>query len=151
MTKYLTQEGLAKLKEELGHLEKTKRKEVSEKLKQAVSQGDLSENAAYDAAKEEQGFIEGKIRDLKNIIVQAKLIVDKKSNGRIEIGSIAALFSKDGREEFRVVGPEEADVLNNKISFQSPLGSALLDKKRGDIVEINTPGGKKQYKVIAVK
>ena len=116
MTEYLTKEGLENLKEELRVLETEKTKEVSEKLKAAIEQGDLSENAAYDAAREEQGLLESKIRELRSMISQAK-IISGKSNGKIEIGTTVILSSKDGKEEFLLVGPEEADVLNNKISF----------------------------------
>ncbi len=150
MTEYLTKEGLENLKEELRVLETEKTKEVSEKLKAAIEQGDLSENAAYDAAREEQGLLESKIRELRSIISQAK-IISGKSNGKIEIGATVILFSKDGKEEFLLVGPEEADILNNKISFKSPLGSALLGKKKGDVVDIDTPSGKKQYKILSTK
>lgn len=150
MTEFLTKEGFEKLKEELKILETERRREVSEKLNQAILQGDLSENAAYEAAKEEQGFVEGKIRELRDILGQAA-IISGKSNGKVKIGSTVVLQSKDGRNEFLIVGPEEADILKNKISFKSPLGSAIFGKQKGDLVEVNTPSGKKQYKVVGIK
>ena len=150
MKKYLTREGLEKLKKELGYLEKIKRKEISEMIKQAVSQGDLTENAGYDAAKEEQGFVERRIRELKTIIAQAE-VIEKKENGKIQLGSFVFLKSSEGKEKFQIVSPEEADILNNKISFKSPLGEALLNKKKGNIVRINTPDGKKEYKIDKIR
>lgn len=151
MTKYLTQEGLEKLKKELDYLEKVKRKEVSERIRQTASQGDLKENAGYDAAKEEQGFVERRIKELKEIISQAKILEKKKGN-KVQIGSFVYLkSSEEGEKSFQIIGPEETDILNNKISFKSPLGEAILGRKKGDIVEIDTPEGKKEYEIVEVK
>lgn len=134
------------MKKELEHLEKVRRKEISEKIGHTASQGDLSENAGYDAAKEEQGFVEGRIRELKEIINQAR-VVEKKEDGRVQIGSIVCL-DLDGKEEkFQIVSPEEADVLNNKISLKSPLGEQLVGKKKGEKVKISTSEGEKEYKI----
>jgi len=149
MAKYLTPEGLEKMKKELEYLEKVKRKEVSEKLKQTASQGDLSENAGYDAAKEEQGFVEGRIKELKEIIAQAE-VIKKKESGNVQIGSFVVLDSEERKNKFQIVSPEEADILKAKLSFKSPLGEALLNKKKGDIVKIDTPGGLKEYKIIKI-
>lgn len=150
MAKYLTKEGLEKLQSELFHLENVRRKEVSERIRHTASQGDLKENAGYDAAKEEQGFVEARIREIKNILAQAS-VIEKKGNDKVQIGSSVVLESPTGKENFQIVGPEEADILNNKISFSSPLGQALLDKKRGEAVGVQTPGGKKEYKIIEIK
>ena len=150
MTKYLTPDGLLKLKQELEHLENVKRKEVAEKLRQAISQGDLSENAGYDLARDEHEFVERRIKELKSIISQVKIIEKEKSN-KVQVGSFVSLRSKEGKEEFQIVGSEEADVLNNRISFLSPLGKAILDKQAGETVKINTPEGEKEYKVIKIK
>ncbi|PIV45260.1 MAG: transcription elongation factor GreA [Candidatus Nealsonbacteria bacterium CG02_land_8_20_14_3_00_37_10] len=186
MVKYLTREGLEKFKKELDYLEKVKRKEVSERIRHTASQGDLKENAGYHAAKEEQGFIEGRIKELKEILSQAK-IIEKGEGNKVQIGSFVCLelleedkssshtelpqeakvkkktesslppspckrgLEDEGEKSFQVVGPEEADILQGKISFKSPLGSAILDKKKGDIVEINTPEGKKEYEIIEIK
>ena len=150
MTKYLTPEGFEKMKKELEYLEKVKRKEVSEKLKHTASQGDLSENAGYDAAKEEQGFIEGRIKELKEIIAQAE-VIEKKESGKVQIGSFVVLNTEEGKNKFQIVSPEEADILKGKLSFESPLGEALLNKKMGDIVKIDTPGGLKEYKIIEIE
>ncbi len=149
MKKYLTLEGLEKFKKELEYLEKVRRREISERIRHAASQGDLKENAGYDAAKEEQGFVEGRIRELKGIIAQAE-VIEKKETGKVRIGSFVSLSSSEGKEKFQIVGPEETDILSNKISFKSPLGSALLNKKKGDVMKINTPDGKKEYKITEI-
>lgn len=148
--KYLTKEGLEKLNKELDHLKNVARKEVAIKLKEAISQGDLKENAGYDSAKDEQGFIEARIRELKGIIGQAE-VVEKKESNKVEICSCVSLSSASGEDKFQIVGPEEADIMENKISFKSPLGSALLNKKKGDIVKIITPSGKTEYKIINIE
>jgi len=148
--KYLTLEGLEKLKKELEYLKKVKRKEVSEHIRDAASQGDLKENAGYDIAKEEQGFVEGRILKLEETIAQAE-IIKKDASDKIQIGSVVFLSSKGEKENFQVVDPEEADILNNRISFKSPLGKMLLGKRKGDSVEIDAPEGKKEYKIIKVE
>lgn len=150
MIKYLTPAGLEKLKKELFFLEKVERKNVSEKLRQALAEGDLKENAGYDVAREKQGFVEARIKQLKEIISQAKLI--KKAEGnKVQIGSSVFLKSKEGREKFQLVGSEETDILQGKISFESPLGSAILNKKEGEVVRISTPEGEKEYKIIKIE
>lgn len=149
MIKYLTEEGLSKLKKELEHLDKIERKKVSEKLEEAIAQGDLSENAGYDAAKEKQAFIERRIRELREIIAQAQ-IIEKSYKDEAGVGSQVSLESAGEQENFRIVGPEEADIGEGKISFESPLGSSMLGKKEGDVFEIDTPGGKKKYKIIKI-
>lgn len=149
MAKYLTPEGLEKLKKELEYLQNIKRKDISENIRHTASQGDLKENAGYDAAKDEQGFVEGRIKELGEIIGQAE-VIEKKESNKVQIGSFVFLSSGEGEEKFQIVGPEEADILGNKISFESPLGEALLGKKKGDIVKVNAPGGKKEYKIVEI-
>jgi len=150
MLKYLTKEGFEKLKKELDYLQNVKRKEVSEKIRHTASHGDLKENAGYAAAKEEQGFVEGRIRELREIVNQAK-IIEKKEASNVQIGSFVLLESSEGEERFQIVGPEEADIFNNKISFASPLGKELLNKKTGDSVKVNTPAGVKDYKILLIE
>ncbi len=150
MVKYLTPEGLEKLKKELEHLKTVKRKEVSKKIERTAAQGDLKENAGYDAAKEEQGFIEGRIKKLSEIIAQAN-IIKRKEKDKVQIGSTVSLESNNGKDKFQIVGSEEADVLEGKISFESPLGEALLGKKKGDSVRINTPDGIKGCRIIEIE
>lgn len=150
MIKYLTKEGLEKLKKELEYLEKVKRKEISERLNHVISQGDLTENAGYDAVKDEQGFVEEKIKELRKIIGQSR-IIKNNGNGKIQIGSFVYLTSGELKEKFQLVGPEEADISKKKISFKCPLGEALLNKRKGDKMIIRTPDGKKEYKIIEIE
>jgi len=150
MAKYLTPEGLEKLKKELDHLEKVERKEVIERIRSSAAHGDLKENAGYHAAKEDQSFIEGRIIQLKEIISQAK-VAGKKGGNMVQIGSIVSLESKDSKEKFQVVEPEEVDILMGKISHKSSLGKALLDKKKGDTVEFEIPDGIKKYKILGIE
>ncbi|MDD5144919.1 MAG: transcription elongation factor GreA [Candidatus Pacebacteria bacterium] len=150
MAKYLTLEGLEKLKKELDYLKNVKRKEVSERIRHTASQGDLKENAGYHQAKEDQGFVEGRIKELSDIVAQAQ-VISKKGNDNIQIGSWVFLDSADGKESFQIVGPEEADVLSGKISFKSPLGEALLNRKKGEKIKFNSPGGEKNYKIVKIQ
>lgn len=150
MAKYLTPEGLEKFKKELEHLETVKRKELAEKLNYAISFGDLKENAAYHEAKEAQGFLEGRILELKEIIGSAKLI-EENHTGKIQIGSTVTLSSANEKEEYQIVGPEEADIFSGKISHLSPLGKNLLGKAKGQKVTIETPQGKTEYEINEVR
>ena len=149
MPKYFTPEGLEKLKKELEYLRKTKRKEIAEKLKSAAQQGDLSENAGYDMAKDEQGFLECRITELKQAIATAKVIEKTKSNN-VQLGSVVKLKSELGEEEFQIVNSEEADVMQGKISSDSPLGRGLLGKEKGSVVIVETPQAKIEYKIIEI-
>ncbi len=152
MPRYLTREGLEKLKKELDHLENTKRKELATTLKHAISFGDLKENAAYHEAKDAQGFLEGRISELKEIVGTAAL-VDKNyaQAGEIQIGSMIWIESKNGKEKFQIVGSGEADVLNGKISYKSPLGEILLGQREGNEAVFQNIEGKIKYKIIKVK
>jgi transcription elongation factor GreA len=150
MPKYLTPEGLEKLKKELDYLKNVKRKEIAERLKKTAAMGDLSENAAYHEAKEAQGFLEGKILELEKEIKEAK-IVEKNGTGWIQIGSLVTLISNGKKEKFQIVGTAEVDPLNGKISLESPLGKALLDKPEGVVVTVKTPNGKLRYKIVKIE
>jgi len=150
MVKYLTPEGLAKLKRELYDLKTIKRKEIAARLKHAASFGDLSENAAYHEAKEAQGFLEGRIKELSKIISQSKIIQNKDSD-RVQLGSTVLLFSSNKKQEFQIVNPEEADIFHGKISNQSPLGKTLLGKSKGDKIRIENSQGKTEYEIIEIK
>ncbi len=150
MVKYLTPEGLEKLKKELQQLQTVARKEVQERIRHSAAHGDLKENAGYHAAKEDQSFIEGRIIQLQDIIVQAQP-VGQKGRGVVQIGSVVSLKSKDGKVQYQVVEPEEADIMTGKISLKSSLGEALLGKKKGDIVKFSTPDGTKEYQIIDLK
>jgi transcription elongation factor GreA len=152
MDKYLTKEGLEKLKQELDHLKKEERIKIAEELKEAISFGDLSENAAYDEAKETQAFLEGKIAELEKLINNAKVIEESNGNqGWVKVGTFVTV--DDGKEkiEYQIVGEEEANPIEKRISFKSPLGQALLDKPKGAVVEVKTLKGSVKYKIVSIK
>ena len=151
MTKYLTFKGLEKFKKELNYLKTVKRKEIAERLKHAASFGDLSENFAYQQTKEDQSFLEGKILELEKIVNQAKVIEKKKQNGRVQIGSIVLVASNNQKEKFQIVEPEEINLQEMKISYQSPLGTALFSKSVGAKVRIETSEGKIEYKILKIE
>lgn len=152
----ITKEGLEKLKEELNYLKEVRRKEVAERLKEAISYGDLSENAEYEESKNEQAFLEGRIMELEEKIKYAKIIDDKAKKGAIvRLGAhvvICNLSSKNQEEEdFAIVGSTEADPINHKISNVSPVGKALLDRHVGEVVRVMAPSGPKDYKIVRIK
>ncbi|MBZ1356557.1 MAG: transcription elongation factor GreA [Candidatus Nealsonbacteria bacterium] len=147
MKKQITKETLAKLKEELEYLKKTKRKEMAERLKEAISFGDLKENAAYHEAKDSQGFLEGRIIELEHMISNS-IITDLKSSDKVIIGSKIVVTSDDGKDEFTIVSPIESNPLEGKISEDSPIGKSFIGKRKGDICETVTPSGEKlKYKI----
>lgn len=150
MVKYLTQEGLEKLKKDLARLENVERKEVIKRISHAASHGDLKENAGYHAAREDQAFIEEKIKRLTATINQAE-VIESKNKSIVEIGSVVSLKSSDGQHKYQIVDPEEADISTGKISFKSSLGEILLGKKKDDAVQFNAPSGLKEYKIINIE
>jgi transcription elongation factor GreA len=149
MENYLTPEGLAKLKKELDYLENTQRKELADKLNYAISFGDLRENAAYHQAKEQQGFVEGRISELKTIINSARIVKPVNAD-KVQIGSRVAVISCEIREEYQVVGPDEVDVFSGKISYLSPLGKVLLGQVKGCRVRFEAPGGVVEYEIVEI-
>ena len=150
MENYLTPEGLEKLKRELNTLENVTRRELAEKLNYAISFGDLKENAAYHQAKEQQGFLEGRISELKSIIGGAR-VVDRRGCDSVQIGAKVVLVCAGVTEEYFIVGPDEADVFCGKISYKSPLGEAVFGKKIGCKVVLQTPRGRIEYEVMEIK
>ena len=148
----LTQEGLEKLKVELEHLTNVKRKEILARLKEARAQGDLSENAEYDQAREDQAKNEGRILELKAEIENA-VIIEKAEGGVVDIGSTVVLFDAELEEEetYTIVGTTEADPFNNRISNESPVGAAIIGHSVGEEVTVVTPGGDIIYKIISVQ
>ena len=148
----LTYAGLKKLEEELHDLKVVKRKEVAGKIKEAREQGDLSENAEYDAAKDEQRDIEARIEEIEKILKNAEVADDEFGAGVINLGSTVTVYDCEFDEEivFKLVGSTEAKSLENKISNEAPLGKALIGKVAGDEVEVETPSGIMKYKVINV-
>tara|TARA_Y100000310_G_scaffold311033_1_gene356919 strand:+ start:209 stop:727 length:519 start_codon:yes stop_codon:yes gene_type:complete len=152
---FVTKEGLKKLKEELEHLKTVRRQEVAQRLKEAISYGDLSENSEYEEAKNEQAFLEGRVLELERKIKNARIITDKKtaSSKEAEIGSTITVRNKTSRadpEIFTIVGSTEADPMENKISNESPLGKSFLGRKKGDKTEVQTPSGVLRYEIMKV-
>lgn len=148
---YLTPEGAKKLQTELEHLIHVKRPELSARLRQAISMGDLSENADYIMAKEDQAFLEGKILDIQATLREATIIESTGKSDHIKVGSVVRIVEGDQAPvEFHIVGAKEADPRNGKISNESPLGQALLGKQQGEIAIANTPAGEIQYKILEI-
>lgn len=149
---YLTPEGEAKLNAELQDLKGPKREELSKRLRSAIQMGDLSENADYHKAKEDQGFLEGRIQELEAILRNAIIIKETKSSGIIFIGSHVTIQEDTlDPETYHLVGPTEADPRQGRISYESPIGRALMDKKVGDVAEAETPGGKIKFKILKIE
>ena len=146
---YLTPEGMQKIKDELTHLINEKRVEVSERLESAIKMGDLSENADYDYAKQEQAFVEGRIKDLEDSLRRAKLIEQSGPTSTVRVGSTVTIIEEgyDDEETYYIVGIHEADPSAGKISNESPFGKALLGARRGQTVRVLTPGGETRLKV----
>ena len=149
----LTYQGLKKLEDELQELKVVRRKEVAAKIKEAREQGDLSENAEYDAAKDEQRDIEARIEDIEKILKNAEVVVEEEVDlDKISIGCNVKILDIEFDEEleYKIVGSTEANSLKGKISNESPVGKALLGKQVGDIVKVETPSGEFEYKVLSI-
>ena len=150
----MTYEGVKKLEEELEYLKTVKRKEITEKIKVALGYGDLSENSEYDEAKNDQAFTEGRIIQLENMLKNA-VVVDESEipKDKISVGSIVKVmdYEFDEEVEYTIVGSAEADPMNFKISNESPVGSALIGKKVGDIVEVTVPSGISKFEVLEIR
>ena len=150
----MTYAGLKKLEEELQDLKVNRRKEVAEKIKEAREQGDLSENAEYDAAKDEQRDIEARIEELEAILKNAEVVVeDEADTEKINVGCKVDVLDLEFDEEvtFQIVGSTEANSLQNMISNESPLGKALMGSKVGDLVDVEAPVGMMQYKILKIE
>ncbi len=149
---YLTPEGEAKLKKELEELKGPRREELSKRLRSAIQMGDLSENADYHKAKEDQGFLEGRILEIEHMLRNAVLIESNSRRDTVGIGSHVTIQEGDSDEEtYHVVGAKEADPRNGRISNESPIGRALMDHKVGEVVEAETPGGKIKFKILKIE
>ena len=151
----LTTEGLIKLKDELTFLKEKKRPEIVEAISEARSHGDLKENAEYHAAKEQQSHNEGRIQEIEGTIARANVIDISKINndGKVIFGSTVFLENLDTNEKtnFKIVGKDEADLSKKLIYFKSPIGKGLIGKNKGDLIEIKTPSGAKNFEIIDVK
>ena len=149
----LTYEGLKKLEDELQDLKVNQRREIAQKIKEAREQGDLSENAEYDAAKDEHLDIEARIEQIEKILKNAEVVLDEEIDlDKISIGCLVRVLDVeyDEEEEYKLVGSSEASSLQNKISNESPFGQALIGAKVGDIVEVEAPAGVIKYKVLSI-
>jgi len=150
---YVTEEGLQKIKEELAYLQTEKREEISVKLEAAIKQGDLKENADYHSAKEEQGFVEGRIKDLEDALRRAEIIEDNVPADTVSVGNTVTVVEAgfDEEETYYIVGPHEADPANGRISNESPIGQALLGAKKGQTITAQTPGGAIRFTIQSIK
>ena len=147
---YLTPEGEAKLKAELAELTGPRREELSKRLRSAIQMGDLSENADYHKAKEDQGFLEGRIQEIEAVLRTA-VIVEKTQSDVVTVGSRVTVREENfDPETYHLVGAKEADPRKSKISNESPIGSALMNHKVGDVVEANTPDGKIKFTILKI-
>jgi transcription elongation factor GreA len=150
---YLTPEGLEDLKEELDELVNVRRPELAKRLRRAIQQGDLSENADYIQGKEEQGFLEGRVQQIEAMLRNAVIIEDQGATDEVRLGSHVTVLEEGGSESelYHLVGSAEADPLNGKISKASPLGQALLGAKVGDTVAIEAPAGEIRFEVVSIE
>ena len=152
----VTKDGLAKLKEELKHYKDVRRKEIAQRLKEAISYGDLSENSEYEEAKNEQAFVEGRIIELEKMVDNSQIISEatKSTDKLIQIGTtvtVQNMTEKDEPETYTIVGSTEADPTAQLISNESPIGSAILGKTKDDVVKVKVPAGLYEYKILKVK
>jgi len=150
---YLTAEGVENLRRELDHLVNVKRSALAERLHKAIQQGDLSENADYITAKEEQGFLEGRIQQIEAMLRRAVIIEENGPTDEVALGSRTTVVEEgtDEPEVFRIVGPAEADPINGMVSNESPLGRALLGRQEGDVVTVEAPGGEIVFRITAIQ
>lgn len=147
---FLTREGFEKLQKEHQELVNEKRKEVALRIQKAREQGDLSENAEYDSARESQAQIEGRILGLEELLKRAQVVKKVKGEKKVEVGAKVKVHLEGQNQEFYIVGALEADPGAGKISHESPLGQALLGKKVGDKINVETPAGKVTYKILEI-
>ncbi|MEI9963809.1 MAG: transcription elongation factor GreA [Caulobacteraceae bacterium] len=150
----MTAEGYHALDEELKRLKTTERPAVIAAISEARAHGDLSENAEYHAAKDRQGWIEGRIAEIEDRLARAQVIdVSKLSGGQVKFGATVTVVDEDTEEEgrYQIVGEHEADVKGGRISLSSPLSRAMIGKEVGDVVEVNTPGGVKAYEILKIE
>ena len=149
---YLTKEGLKQLQKELGHLKDVRRKEVAVRIHKASETGGSVDNAEYDEAKNEQAFIEGRIRALENIISNAVVSTTRRDRDSVQIGSSVTVVAQDGaKRRYKVVGSAEAAPLDGKISNESPVGQAILGHKIGDEVKVKTPSGVTKLTITVIR
>jgi len=149
---YLTPEGEQALREELDELVNVKRPALAERLRKAIAQGDLSENANYKAAKEEQSFLEGRIQEIESVLHSAEIIAESKNSDEVSLGSRVTVVEEgtERPETFRIVGTAEADPINGKVSHESPMGKTLLGRQVGDRVAVEAPSGVITFRITSI-
>lgn len=146
----LTSEGLAKIKQELQFLKREKRKEIAESIKDAKEYGDIAENAEYDDAKNEQAFVEGRIAELEKMVKNVKIVKRASRCDRVKIGCTVEVASDGEQVKYRIVGPSESSPSEGRISHESPLGAALIDKAVGEVVDLKLPDQKLKYRIVSI-
>lgn len=150
----LTQEGLLKLEQEYETLKTVRRREIADRIKQAIEFGDISENSEYEDAKNEQAFIEGRILTLEKMLRNAKVIENiELGQNQVHLGSTVVLKDMEYNDqlEYTIVGSAEANPMKNRISHESPVGQAVLGRKKGDVFEVQVPAGSIKYKLVSIK
>ena len=147
---YISKDGLEKLRHELEELVSARRPEIAQRIHDAKEHGDLTENAEYEDAKNEQAFVEGRIQLVEALIKNATLIDEHHTNDHVQIGSTVSVESGDGKETFTIVGSTEAKPGEGRISNESPVGRALLGKKKGENVTVQVPAGDIAYKIVSI-
>jgi transcription elongation factor GreA len=148
---YLSAEGLEKLKAELDELTNVKRPEVAGRIHDAKEYGDVTENAEYEDAKNEQAFVEGRIQSLTAIIKNSVIIDEKHSRTFVQIGSTVTIQGENGKEKYTIVGAAEAAPDEGRISNESPVGRALLGKKKGEVITVSVPAGDSTYTIVSIR
>ena len=151
MLRLITKEGFQKLKNELEERRTVLRQEIASAIKEAKEQGDLSENAEYSEAKSQQNANESRINELEMIIKNSQIVEKTESSGNVQVGSVVTVEFNKQKAEFHIVGSNEADPVNFKISNESPLGKAFMGKEKGDRVEVSIPTGVAKYKILEIK
>lgn len=149
----ITRGGFQALEQELTRLKSTERPAIIRAIAEAREHGDLSENAEYHAAREKQGFIEGRIKELESVLGRSEVIDPSKLSGSVKFGATVDLIDEDTEENrsYQIVGEAEADIERGLLNMRSPLARALIGKEEGDSVEVNTPGGQRSYEIIAIR
>ena len=150
MSNILTPAGLEKIKKEISEIKETKLKDVAQRIKDAKDFGDLSENAEYQEARNEQAYLYGKLLELEEKVKNAKIIDKKHKSDTVQAGVTVVVKNADQKMNFEIVGSDESDPVNGRITIESPLGSALFGHKKGDSVEVSTPGGLREYQIVDI-
>lgn len=149
---YLTNEGMRKLRDELEHLKGPRRQDLAKRLRSAIQMGDLSENADYHKAKEDQGFLEGRIQEIEYLLRNAVIIEKNADSGVVGLGNHVTIQEGDSPPEtYHLVGAKEADPRHGRISNESPIGRALAERKVGDVVEVDAPSGKLRFTILKIE